>query len=129
MNNKNDKKSPPKSTGQKFKKIRTDIPFSTRLINNFIKLKKNQVHKSYRFWITNVVFLCFFAKTIQLMLYVKEFVVSVPREDAINNLMINDFKNLNVDKIDNTILHNYLDKLEKMKKERSELNKKELNNN
>jgi len=122
MNNKNEKKS---STEVKFKKkLRTNVPLSTRLINNFIKLKKDQVHKTYRFWIANFVFLFFFAKSIQFVLYIKEFVVSIPREEAMKNLMLSNTQNIK--NVDNNILTDYLDKLENMKKERAEHNRKEI---
>ncbi len=119
MNNKYDASK--SSTEKKFKRRKKTIPFSTRLLNNFIRLKQQKVHYTARFWITNFIFICFFAKSMQFVFYIREFVVVIPKEEAMNNLMLTNMKNIK--EMDDRGLKEYLDQLEQMKIERTKLQK------
>ena len=119
----NKKSTDKKYTKEKFNLKNRKIPILSKLKNNWLRLKKNNVHKSFPFIISCVVFGLVALKTIQFFLFARAFMIPIPREEFQNNYLISDRK-LKHD-VDVQALQEYLDKLEQMKLEREkELNEK-----
>lgn len=96
-------------------KVRPKNP-KTLITNIFSGFKKRNAYKSPRFWITTAVFIFLSIKCVQLSLYVREFTVMIPKEEAYNNMLKYDKNTLK--NMKSQILNEYLDNLEKLKHER-----------
>jgi hypothetical protein len=106
------------------KKSKTSIKYTLRrpntprqlLIKMFKNIKQKNLYKSPKFWLSNILFMFIVLKTFQMYFYLKEFEITIPKEEAMNNMIYLDNKQLS--KMDPAILFKYLDELEKKKEER-----------
>jgi hypothetical protein len=118
MNNKinSDSKNHKKKTITRFK---LKSPF-TIIKQIHVSFKKKNIYKKPSFWLTNIFFIFYVFKIVQLSMYMNQFTVVVPKGDDYNNLLTVDTKMVKNMKIDNFM--NYLDELEVKKIERKEKN-------
>lgn len=115
------KKTTGNYTKEKYNLKNKKLPLLVKLKNNWQRMKKHNVHKSYQFIFACIFLGLFTLKTIQFYFFAKAFLLKVPRQELQKNLLINDFTLK--DKVDQEALNRYLDKLVDMKLERERDNK------
>ena len=112
------------NTNNKVDKNKTSSKFQLRkplgprklIIKIFSNFKRKNLHKSPHFWFANFFFLFFTFKIFQISLYLNEFAIMIPKDEAMNNLIY--LNNTQLSKMNPQELHKYLDELEKLKEER-----------
>jgi hypothetical protein len=110
------KNSTGKYTKEKYNLKNRKLPFLVRVKNNWQRMKKHNVHKSFDFLIACFLFGLFTLKGIQFYLFAKAFLIKVPREEFQKNHLMFDFSLK--DKTDHESLNKYLDKLVDLKLQR-----------
>jgi hypothetical protein len=102
-------KNPDSETMKKFKP-----PQNTQknLLQRYFASNKN--FRSPKFWLTNLLAIFLFCKTIQLFFFMQAFSYTIPKEQMRSNMIsLNKAKGMKPD-----VLHKLLDDLERMKEER-----------
>jgi hypothetical protein len=113
------------STQKKFKIRKISGPHKL-LKAIFVNFKNRNLYKSPKFWFVTTAYIFFVIKAIQYTIYVNQFTVAIPKEEALNSLAYIDNNILR--KMNPQVLHDYLDKMEK-EKEKRKIQKQISNNN
>jgi hypothetical protein len=118
MNKKNlDKKNEKDKYKTKRKFAFRNISAPWKIFSKISKsLKKKNAYKSPYFWLTNFAFIFIVIKGIQLSKYLNQFTLTIPKEQAREQLLYIDRHTLKNMKPE--VLNEYLDQLELRKKER-----------
>ena len=109
-----------KFTREKYNVKNKELSFRVRLRNNWQRMKKHNVHKSFEFLLACTIFGFIVIKTIQFFLFSRAFLIAIPREEFEKNHLINDLRLTK--SVDQAVLNEYLDKLEQLKLERERKN-------
>ncbi len=112
----NEKQSKKNNTSANKFKLRKPMGISKLMFRIFANFKRKNLYKSPSFLFSSFLFIFFTIKVTQFAMYVQQVAVTIPKEEAMNNLIVVD--NTQLRKMQPEVLNKYLDDLEKLKIER-----------